>query len=215
MTWRIGVVDDHESVIEGVRAFLGDSSDVEFVRGAPTVAGLLTALGDDGLDLVVLDLRLNDGTTPADNIAALADAGMATLIYTSGDEPYLVREAAGAGTLGVVRKSAAKAEVCAAIRAAASGSTVPSMEWAAALDSDPGFVNLSPRLREVLELYASGGSAGHVARVTGLSADTVSEYIDRIRTKYREAHRDAPTKTDLYKRAVEDGWLPMPHRGMG
>lgn len=213
--WRIGAIDDHDSVIEGLRAFLADSADMRLERGAHSVSDLLEQLGSDRLDLVVLDLRLGDGSMPADNIDVLAGAGMSTLIYTSGDEPYLVREAAAAGTLGVVRKNATRAEVCAAIRAAALGSTVASMDWAAALDSDPHFVDLSPRLREVLELYASGGSGAHVARVTGLAPDTVNEYIERIRAKYREVHRDAPTKTDLYKRAVEDGWLPMPRRDSG
>ena len=215
---RIGVIDDHDSVIEGLRGFFADTDDLRLVVGAHTVGDLLAQLTSDSpdmglpLDLVVLDLRLGDGSTPAGNIAELSEAGVSTLVYTSGDEPYLVRDAAGAGTLGVVRKNATKTEVCAAVRTAASGSTVVSMGWAAALDSDPQFVDLPTRLREVLELYASGGSGAHVARVMGLSPDTVNEYIERIRSKYREVHRDAPTKTDLYKRAVEDGWLPMPRR---
>lgn len=207
---RVGVVDDHESIIEGLRAFLSMSQTVEVVAGAATVADLLAITYD--LDLAVLDLRLGDGSTPADNIAALDSAGIATLVYTSGDEPYLVRQAAAAGTLGVVRKSAPRDEVRRAVETAAAGDAVPTMDWAAALDSDPAFVDLPPRLRDVLELYASGGSGTHVARVTGLSVETVNEYVERIRRKYHDAHRDAPTKTDLYKRAVEDGWLPMPRR---
>ncbi len=161
---RIGVIDDHDSVIEGLRGFFADTDDLHLVVGAHTVGDLLAQLTSDSpdmglpLDLVVLDLRLGDGSTPAGNIAELSEAGVSTLVYTSGDEPYLVRDAAGAGTLGVVRKNATKTEVCAAVRTAASGSTVVSMDWAAALDSDPQFVDLPTRLREVLELYAAGGS---------------------------------------------------------
>lgn len=208
---RVGVVEDHESVIEGIKSFLADQFDLEFVAGAGTVAALVAATGAE-LDLVVLDLRLGDGSSPAENIAAIAELGIGVLVYTSGDEPYLVRQAAAGGALGVVRKTATKSVVCAAIRRAANGEAVPSADWASALDSDPGFVDLPPRLREVLELYAAGGSGAHVARVTGVGIDTVNEYVDRIRRKYREVHRPAPTKTDLYKRAVEDGWLPMPRR---
>jgi hypothetical protein len=36
----------------------------------------------------------------------------------------------------------------------------------------------------------------------------VREYLDRIRTKYVEVGRPAPTKVDLLRRAVEDGILP-------
>ena len=36
----------------------------------------------------------------------------------------------------------------------------------------------------------------------------VGEYLDRIRVKYVEVGRPAPTKVDLLRRAVEDGILP-------
>ncbi len=94
------------------------------------------------------------------------------------------------------------------------GRQVASTEWAAAIDGDPELddVGLSPRQLEVLELYASGEKLDRVARLTGLAPQTVNDYLQRIRQKYAEAGRPAPTKTDLYKRAVEDGWLPMPER---
>lgn len=87
-------------------------------------------------------------------------------------------------------------------------------EWAAAIDGDPGLdeVGLSPRQLEVLELYASGEKADRVARLTGLAPQTVNDYLQRIRQKYAAVGRPAPTKTDLYKRAVEDGVLPIPER---
>ncbi|MGV9431750.1 helix-turn-helix transcriptional regulator, partial [Nocardia sp. NPDC003648] len=91
---------------------------------------------------------------------------------------------------------------------------VVTTDWAAAIDGDPQLsdVGLSPRQEEVLMLYASGEKASRVARLTGLSEQTVNDYLGRIRQKYADAGRPAPTKTDLYKRAVEDGWLPVPER---
>ena len=62
----------------------------------------------------------------------------------------------------------------------------------------------------MLALYASGEKSVSVAARAGLSSNTVSEYIRRIRTKYAIAGRPAYTKIDLYKRAVEDGILPSP-----
>ncbi|WP_236581196.1 LuxR C-terminal-related transcriptional regulator, partial [Rhodococcus sp. T7] len=91
---------------------------------------------------------------------------------------------------------------------------VATTDWAAAIDGDPNLldVDLSPRQREVLALYASGEKAARVASLTGLAQETVNDYLGRIRQKYAEAGRPAPTKTDLYKRALEDGWLPIPQR---
>ena len=66
---------------------------------------------------------------------------------------------------------------------------------------------------QILEsLYASGEPAARVAQLTGLTADTVNAYLARIRQKYAEAGRPARNKTELFKRALEDGWLPIPRR---
>lgn len=56
----------------------------------------------------------------------------------------------------------------------------------------------------------SGEKGRRVAHLTGLAGPTVKEYIDRIRAKYARVGRPAPTKVDLYRRAVEDGVLPGP-----
>ena len=210
---RIGIVEDHAVTIVGLRGILEPHPDMEIVAAAPTVAELLAITSD--LDLAILDLRLPDGSSPAANVADLQAAGIANiLVFTSGEEPYLVRTAAKAGVLGVVRKSEHDVVVVDAIRTALGGGMVGTMDWAIAIDSDPDFaaVHLSPRQREVLSLYASGESAARVASLSHLSTDTVNAYLARIRQKYAESGRPAPTKTDLYQRALEDGWLPFPRR---
>lgn len=209
---RIGLVEDHESVALGFAAMLADQPDLELVCTATTVAALIDRCTD--LDLAVLDLRLSDGSSPKSNVEQLRVAGLETLVFTGAENPYLLRSAARAGVLGVVRKSEPACVVIEAIRVAASGGQVASTEWAAAIDGDPELddVGLSPRQLEVLELYASGEKLDRVAKLTNLAPQTVSDYLQRIRQKYAEAGRPAPTKTDLYKRAVEDGWLPIPER---
>ncbi|MBJ8341494.1 MULTISPECIES: response regulator transcription factor [Antrihabitans] len=207
---RIGLVEDHESVIIGVSAMLSAEADLEVVASAGTVRELLDQTHD--LDLVVLDLRLADGSVPEENVRTLREHGVEVLVFTGAENAFLVRSAARAGVLGVIRKSEDASYVVDAVRRAASGAQVVTTDWAAAIDGDPRLsdVGLSPRQEEVLTLYASGEKASRVARLTGLSEQTVNDYLSRIRQKYSDAGRPAPTKTDLYKRAVEDGWLPVP-----
>ncbi|ALG85658.1 response regulator receiver protein [Gordonia phthalatica] len=214
-TVRVGMVDDHQSPVWGIERILERQEDLALVGSAPTVAELLAAHSD--LDVVILDLRLNDGTTPRENVNTLSEHGIVTVVYTSGEHPDLLRSAARAGTLGVVLKSASEEEILSAIRAAASGEEVLTTEWAAAIDGDPNLdaVDLSPQLQRVLTLYASGGTSASVGHELGVAPDTVNEYLKRIRQKYVDAGRPTRTKLDLFKRAVEDGWLPMPHRGRG
>lgn len=211
--FKIGLVEDHESVAMGLSVMLANEPDLHLVAMAKSVAELLPQAA--GMHLVVLDLRLADGSSPNSNVAQLRAVGLEVLIFTGAENPYLVRSAARAGVLGVVRKSEPTSTVVAAIRAAAAGELVVTTEWAAAIDGDPELedVGLSPRQLEVLELYASGEQADRVARMTGLSPQTVNDYLQRIRQKYADAGRPARTKTDLYKRALEDGYLPIPERG--
>lgn len=207
---RIGVVEDHSSVVLGLEVMLAKHPRLVVSASAATVPELLSQRQE--LDLVLLDLRLADGSSPTVNVEQLRAAGHEALVFTGAENPHLVRLAAKAGVLGVVRKSAPDEVVVEAITEAAEGCQVVTTEWAAAIDGDPDLpdVDLSPRQQEVLALYASGEKADRVARLTGLSPHTVNEYVGKIRAKYSAAGRPAETKIELFKRAVEDGYLPVP-----
>lgn len=210
---RIAAVDDHELSLRGLAVVVHGAPDIDLVGVYPTVPALVDAQADGGrLDLVVLDLRLGDDSNPEDNVRLLDRVTDNVLILSSLESPFLVRRALKAGVLGMIQKSEDPHAILEAIRAAARGEAVPTAEWAAVIDSDPNLeaVDLSDRQREVLELYASGEPAKRVARLTGLAQDTVNDYLGRIRLKYAAAGRPAPTKTDLYRRAQEDGFLPGP-----
>ena len=105
----------------------------------------------------------------------------------------------------------------AAIETVASGEALNNLEWASAIDADGDFsrAQLGRRERDVLHLYASGLPMKDVAVQLGIAPSTVKEYLDRIRGKYVEIGRPAPTKVDLLRRAVEDGILPELNPGSG
>jgi DNA-binding CsgD family transcriptional regulator len=73
---------------------------------------------------------------------------------------------------------------------------------------------LAPRQRDVLVAYVSGSELlPTVARELGMDPETVKTHLRRIRAKYAEVGRAAPTRRDLYVRAVEDGLVPPPAEG--
>ncbi|MGY4859430.1 response regulator transcription factor [Cryobacterium sp. AP23] len=212
--YRVALIDDHEIVARGFAGLFATIPDIEVVTTVATVAELRAAVPDGQVDLVILDLRLSDGSTVSDNVDRLRATGAEVLAFTGGDDAVLMRAAARAGVLGVVRKSEPAEVLLDAVTRAAAGETIASTEWAAALDGDPDLADagLSPREREVLSLYAAGAKAPLVASHTGLSELTVVDYIRRVRSKYEKVGRPANTKIDLYKRALEDGILPIPGR---
>ncbi|MGO4692118.1 response regulator [Glaciibacter sp. 2TAF33] len=211
--YRVALIDDHEIVARGFADLFSTIPDVDVVASVSTVGELLDSLSpDERIDLAILDLRLSDGSAVADNVDRLRGAEMEVLAFTGGDDAQSMRAAARSGVLGVVRKSEPTTVLLDAITRAAAGEPIASTEWAAALDGDPELsdAGLSPREREVLSLYAAGAKAPLVAARTGLSELTVVDYIRRVRSKYERVGRPASTKIDLYKRALEDGILPIP-----
>ncbi|PXA69984.1 response regulator [Cryobacterium arcticum] len=213
-SFRVALIDDHEIVARGFAGLFATLPQVEVVATVATVTDLLEQVGETRVDLVILDLRLSDGSTVTSNVDRLRATGAAVLAFTGGDDAQLMRAAARGGVLGVVRKSEPTDVLLDAVIRAADGETIASTEWAAALDGDPDLsdAGLSPREREVLSLYAAGAKAPLVASHTGLSELTVVDYIRRVRSKYERVGRPANTKIDLYKRALEDGILPVPGR---
>ncbi len=205
---RIGIIDDHPSVILGVSSMLNAQEGMHVAAWGSTVAELVA--NEQLFDLVLLDLVLADGSSPGANIATLLKTGCPVLVYTSGDRPQLVREAGRAGAIGMIRKSEPPGVVVEAVRTAIRGEVVASADWAAALDFDTDFVTarLSRREAEVLALYASGETADRVARQLFITRQTVLDHIRRIRARYAAVDRPAHTKLDLYHRAVEDGIVP-------
>jgi DNA-binding CsgD family transcriptional regulator len=70
---------------------------------------------------------------------------------------------------------------------------------------------LSSRQHDVLTAYAASNDLlPTVARRLGMDPETVKTHLRRIRAKYAAVGRPAPTRRDLYVRAVEDGFLPPP-----
>ena len=130
------IIDDHQVVSLGVRSALLDADTAAEVLWLPAVDPARVPAGA----VVVLDLRLNDGSGPRDNITALSGAGHPVVVYTSAENPCLVREAIAAGALAIVRKSAPVDELVKAVRAAADGEPIPGPDWASALDADEDFV---------------------------------------------------------------------------
>ncbi|MFF0815275.1 response regulator transcription factor [Rhodococcus sp. NPDC003318] len=68
---------------------------------------------------------------------------------------------------------------------------------------------LSPREIEVLLSWLRCDSKNTVAAELYLSIGTVNTHLARIRAKYSQVGRSAPTKASLVARAVQDGLISL------
>jgi len=208
----VAVVDDHPIILESAASWIrSDESDIRLVATAATVAALLSGPGRHA-DVVLLDLDLGDDTAVNDNVAAILAAGPAVLVLSASDRPAVVRTAMRAGARGYVLKNEPSERIRSAIRevAAARDWISPRLAHIFATDDTPDLPALSQQERRTLQLYATGMPMKSVARKMAISEDTAKQYLGRVREKYANAGRAAPTKLELYYRAVEDGYLPPP-----
>jgi len=202
----VAILDDHEAIRLGFSNYC-ESSGYELVGSAATVGELLDQIQGQDCSVVVADLSLADGSQVSENVARLVAAGSAVLIFSIADRPSLNRAAVRAGATAIVAKSKPMEFLFKAIELASQGAIINNAETSATIDADLTFkeASLSAREREVLSLYASGMSLKQVAFQLQIKQSSAKEHIDRVRVKYAKLGRDAATKVDLFRRAVEDG----------
>ncbi|HZN77170.1 MAG TPA: response regulator transcription factor [Micromonosporaceae bacterium] len=184
---RVVIVDDHQVVRQGLRAFLDAQQDIEVVGEAVDGDECVAVADAVRPDVVLLDLRMPG----ADGVAALRglrEAGIPArvLVVTSYTEPSAVLPAVRAGAAGYVYKDVDPPALAAAIRSVHAGHVLLHPEVAALLAAgDParGPVSLTPRERDVLAELARGRSNREIARALGMAEKTVKTHVSAILAK--------------------------------
>jgi len=201
----LAIVDDHEIVRAGVELYLQRARpDVRIVASVSTVADLPA---DAAPALVILDLVLRDGQS-LDEIPALIERGSRVLLYTSEERPVPLRRAVDLGVSGVLLKGDPMATIDEGLTLALAGQFYVSGPLAHALVTDPDVVSdLSEQQRQVLQCIDEGLDYRATARVMNISANTVKEYLARIRDKYRERGLYPGNSHHLTRLAHEEGHL--------
>ncbi len=209
---RIGAVDDHPVILAGLAQGLRWHIPESVVRPIERTVTDFVTRAEGRIDVVLLDVELHDGTDAAANVEVLRGRGWPVLMFTQDQRHHALARCLHAGAAGVLSKGEDLATIAQAVRTVIRGEPFLSADWAALLADDGHLLapHLTPREMESVRLYAAGMKLTSVARRLNVSEDTARTYLLRARAKYSEAGRPAPTKTDLYIRAVEDGILPAP-----
>ncbi|HLM06458.1 MAG TPA: response regulator transcription factor [Blastococcus sp.] len=197
---RILLVDDHPLFLDGVRAALARTEDLEVVGEAHDVAGAVAAALELRPDVVLMDLGLPDGSGIEATRQILAGSpGTRVLVMTMSDEDDAVVTAMRAGARGYVVKGSGRADLLTGIRTVAAGGAVFSPGVAdrlalmfgslGALPGQGAFPELTEREREVLDLVARGYDNRRISRDLFLSDKTVRNHVSNIMGKLGVATR--------------------------
>jgi two-component system, NarL family, response regulator DevR len=189
---KVFLVDDHEMVRRGVADLLGDEPDLVVIGEAASVAEALARIPAAGPDIVLLDVRLPDGSG-VELCRELRSAlpGLNCLMLTSYTDEEAMMEAILAGAGGYVIKDIKGMELVAAVRAVGEGRSLLDNRAAAALMSrlrasvaKPGPLDeLSEQERTLLDLIGEGLTNRQIAERMFLAEKTVKNYVSRLLAK--------------------------------
>jgi two-component system, NarL family, nitrate/nitrite response regulator NarL len=203
------IVDDHPDLCYGVLSRL-PKENVSFVAGvmAATVGEFLAldAAETRRSNVVLLDLRLRDGSAPAQNIAQLKVTGYPVVIYTDEERPERLIGTLGSGADAVLCKNEAGLLPEALIAVAHGDHSWVSPLMASVVLAAPG-PRLSPTQMEVLRLYATGVPAQKIASLQGCALETVKSHLKGVKTRYEAAGDPVGTRTDMLKVALRDQYV--------
>jgi two-component system response regulator DevR len=184
------LVDDHEVVRRGVAGIIDAEPDLRVVGESATVRDTLPRVAATRPDVVVLDVRLPDGSgIDACRAIRAAFPEIACLMLTAYDEEVASAAALLAGAAGYVLKDVRGQTLVADIRRAAAGERllptharvrVVERLTASVPDDQP---ELTLRERQVLDHIAEGLTNRQIGELLGLAEKTVKNYVSALLTK--------------------------------
>jgi DNA-binding NarL/FixJ family response regulator len=199
---RIVIADDQRIVREGLATIVGAIDGLEVVGLAADGAEAAQMVDRDGVDVVLMDLRMPvlDGVAATARIRRDHPATQIVVLTTFADDESIIA-ALSAGATGYLTKDASRDDIRRAIEAAAAGQSVldPAVQArlleAAQARPAPRPTELpdglTEREAEVLGLIADGLSNQEIARRLFVSEATVKSHINRIFAKTGSRGRTA------------------------
>jgi DNA-binding NarL/FixJ family response regulator len=197
---RVLVVDDQELVRSGFCVILETADGIAVVGEAANGEAALAAAHAHHPDVVLMDIRMPgmDGLEATRQLTRGGGGGLTppkVVMLTTFDLDEYVYEALRAGASGFLLKDSPRADLIAAVRAAAAGNALLAptvtrrlIEAFArrppeAAPSPARLASLTAREREVLVLLARGGSNTEIAGALFVSEATVKTHVGNLLAK--------------------------------
>jgi two-component system, NarL family, response regulator DevR len=179
---RLLLVDDHVVVRAGLRALLAGIVGIEVVGEAGSVAEAVAEAARLAPEVILMDLRLPDGSGLDACREILSDAPQTRILFlTSYSDEHAVVSTVLAGAAGYVLKDVGHRALVAAIRDAAAHRPILDPRITEPVVSRVRKAEaLSTQEQRVVALVVEGRSNKEIAAALGLSDKTVKNYLTNV-----------------------------------
>src|SRR5574343_48492 len=188
---RLLIVDDHQMLLDGIRALLQDENQFEIIAEAHNGTQALSILKEKEIDIVLTDINMPemDGIALAQQIhTEFPDTKIIALSMFS--ERQTIRDMVDAGVSGYILKNTGKEEMVSALTKIAAGGLyfgdevtnemMRMMNEPEKADDKQHQVNLTLREREILKLISKEYSNSQIANELFISERTVETHRKNI-----------------------------------
>ncbi len=178
---KVLLADDHLVVRMGISAIISFEKDLEVVGSADNGIDAVRLARALKPDVIVMDLMMPKKNGVDATVEILAENPSArVLVLTTFGTSQDIAKVMAAGAAGALVKTSSQAEIIAAIRTVAAGRRVMSGEIRNATSAASSVPRLSARQLEVLNLVAKGFPNHDVARILGISVNSVKDHLKNI-----------------------------------
>ena len=204
---KILLADDHKLVRAGLVLVLKQMEEgIELLEAGTGREAVALAEAHDGIDLVLMDLDLPDGSgLEALTTIHVKTPNLPVVILSAMEDQAMVARAMELGARGFIPKSASGEVMVNSLRLVLSGGIClpPGYGDTARGERDGELPNLTHRQLEVLRFMAQGNSNKEIARELGISENTVRVHISAIISAL-----DATNRTEAAYSAMRLGLIP-------
>ena len=189
---RILLCDDHEVVREGLRGLISRQDGMSVVGEAGTIAEVVEAAARTKPDVVIMDVRLPDGSgVEACRTIREARPETKVIMLTSYADDEALFASIIAGASGYLLKQTRGQAVVDAVITVASGRSLLDPDVTGKVlervrqgrGDDPALASLTEQERKVLAGLAEGHTNREISETLFLSEKTVKNYVSRILDK--------------------------------
>ena len=210
-TIKAAVIDDHEVVINGLKAMFADSDDIQIVYTTTSPDSLQQYLSENPIDVVLMDIQMPDVSgVDLCKVVLKKQPGIKVIAFSSFDESHYIRQIMRNGASGYLLKNTDQQTLRRAIHTVMEGNefldeTVKKLLLQESITGQRRSIfeiPLTKREKEVLKLIAEELSNQQIADQLFISLRTVETHRLNLTQKL-----GAKNTAGLVKEAIRRGLI--------